>query len=154
MFGQHPAVCRPPILLVGFISHLSYIAFACPARLTATEPHGGPLSATKPPLERPSREDGERRQLAEPGPTIILQDRTAIACVDRPFATPCRHSGRRGGNDRSKSLAAVRSRGSMATVKCCRFVSAPISVIASLLSENGECFAQRDQRNPNDPIER
>jgi hypothetical protein len=38
MFGQHPAVCRPPILLVGFISHLSHIAFACPACLTATEP--------------------------------------------------------------------------------------------------------------------
>ena len=49
MFGQHPAVCRPPILLVGFISHLSHIAFACPACLTATEPselRGLPRSTT------------------------------------------------------------------------------------------------------------
>ncbi len=38
MFWQQPAVCRPAILLVGFISHPAHIPLACPARLSATEP--------------------------------------------------------------------------------------------------------------------
>jgi hypothetical protein len=38
MFGQNFAVCRPAILLVGFVSYPSHITFAWPAFLTATEP--------------------------------------------------------------------------------------------------------------------